>query len=148
MGQAAPNLTFNGVELICAGSMTVENKKLIVPVLEKPLSELLIEGLDPIAEITEFVNRSVAERQMEAETTGKVKQYSNSWLLYIRAFNKPANIVLGYYNNNMGGNYNFTVTTSLVAQSWAIESRSVRKKFTTLLSINRRLQREAFPGMF
>lgn len=147
MLQAAPALTLNGVELISLGSMTVETRKgLIVPVLEKPFSELVLEGLDPLAEITEFVNRSVAQRRMEAEKTGKVKRYSNSWLLYCRAYIKLAKTVLNYYNTE--GKYDFTVTTSFVAQSWAIESKSVRKQFNTLLGINRRLQREAFPGTF
>lgn len=149
MQQAAPGLTLNGVELVRPAILTAQIRKkqrlLVFPILEKPFSELpVVEGPDHIAEITEFVNRSVEQRQKEAEETGRRKADHTSWLLYIRAYNTLAKTVLGCYNDTRG-KFDFTTVTSFLSQSWAIETTSVRAKFNTLAEINRLIHRQAFP---
>ncbi|KAI7773952.1 hypothetical protein LA080_009618 [Diaporthe eres] len=104
------------------------------PALEKPLSELPNnEGSDRLAEITNFANRSVEERRLEAEFDGKVKRPLNPYFLYRKAFKGAAK------------EPNSSAISCITAQSWAIESEGVRELFAGLGSTERLLHAQAFP---
>lgn len=110
---------------------SAEKRKLI---LEKPWSELPIEeGSDPMAEIAKYVNRSLERRQLEAEKDGKVKRSLNAFILYRKAYGGVAKVA---------GMQSFP---AMAAESWAMESASVRDQFYALANTEKHFHKQAFP---
>lgn len=109
-------------------------KKEDLPTLEKPLSELPnSEGSDPLVEATNYANRSVEDRRLEAEFDGKIKRPLNPFFLYRKAYR---GVVKDPRSNAI---------SCIVAQSWSMESKRVRDQFAELASTERMLHEQAFP---
>lgn len=107
-----------------------------LPNLEKPLSELSnSEGSDPMTKITSYANRSIECRHEEAKLVGRVKRPHNPFILYRMAFKGAALMKdLPHYK-----------VSSVVGQSWAMESARVRDQFVELAANERDLHAQAFP---
>lgn len=105
------------------------------PGLEKPFSEMPHkDGLDPMAEITTHVYRSIKERQREAEIAGKVKRPANAFILYRTAYGdafKHAGV---------------KTVSHMAGKSWGMESSRVRDEFIALAKDDKMLHEIAFPN--
>lgn len=109
-------------------------KKEDLPTLRQPLSELPYnEGSEPLTEVTNYANRSVEERRLEAEFDGKVKRPLNPFFLYRKAYKGAAKEPKS------------NAASCIIAQSWAMESERVREHFADLASAERMLHTQAFP---
>lgn len=99
------------------------------PTLPKqPLSELMkTEDSDQMAEVTEFANRSVDRRRMEAQAAGKIKRPANAYILYRMT------------HQGRGS------SPEIVGKIWAMETDEVKQVFGELAKRDRSLHEQAFP---
>jgi hypothetical protein len=105
---------------------------------EKPLSELTDSESSGLVEVTKFVNRSVEQRQLEAQVAGKIKRPLNPFMLYLKAYHDLA--ALKNKETAVG------TTTQFVGHSWVIEGDSVKQAFFALAATDKSLHRQAFPS--
>lgn len=112
-----------------------------IPILETPLSEQPNKShVDPMTVIAKHANRSVEERRRETGADGKVRKPLNPWILYRKAYSAVKVKV------KVKGIEKYALpNTSLLAQSWSMESNSVTKYFSDLAGIDRSLHMQAFP---
>ncbi|KAL8839499.1 MAG: hypothetical protein Q9170_001722 [Blastenia crenularia] len=103
--------------------------------ISAPLSQLCLEV--PVVDVFEKVNRSIEERQAEAQKDNKIKRPSNSFMLYRSAYGER---VKALYPQN-----NHQIISRICGASWKMETPDIKEKFGAYYEMEKENHAKAHP---
>src|SRR4051812_19227930 len=105
--------------------------------MDKPLSEIEVEGSGPVFDVDAYVNRSVETRREDLDrprrrNCGRVPRPCNSFILYRSTYSQRARALIATAHNQPNAKIAHQGISTLVSVSWKMESNMVRERFNAL----------------
>ena len=104
--------------------------------IDLPLSQLCLDV--PVVDVSEKVNRTIEERQKEAERGGKIKRPSNSFMLYRSAYGDR---VKSLYPQN-----NHQIISRICGASWKMETQEIQDQYKQYYEMEKQNHAKAHPN--